>query len=34
MATGGGENEKNVQEKKEEQTYEGREEDVERFLEI
>ena len=34
MATDGGENEKNVQGKKEERPYEGREEDVERFLEI
>jgi len=35
MATGRGENEKNVQEEKEEeQTYEGREEDIERVLEM
>jgi hypothetical protein len=33
MATGGGENGKNIQEKKE-RPYEGREEDVERFLEV
>jgi len=36
MATGGGEIEKNVQQKKEERTYGGREEeeDFERFLEV
>jgi hypothetical protein len=32
MATGGGENEKDIQEKKEERTYEGRE-DIDRVLE-
>jgi hypothetical protein len=34
MTTGGGEGEKNVQAKKKERLYEGREEDVERFLEV
>jgi hypothetical protein len=34
MTTGGGEREKNVQAKKKERPYEGREEDVERFLEV